>query len=151
MVITLVSSTLVLQLRSNKNKPVPQWTENLILHRIAFVVGLKSVLHAQRERLQHDKFTRKGGNNKTSDLCKSLGSSDISIRVKSDFHSGNLSKVAPGHKFDHYSEANQNRWIQCAFVLKRVFLISWLVINLGSVGLIMFMALGNKHGWDDLK
>ncbi len=44
-----------------------------------------------------------------------------------------------------------DKWIRCAEVVERVFFILWLIVNLGSLGLIVFMATGNNREWEELR
>ena len=53
-------------------------------------------------------------------------------------------------KYDIYTNSKANNWTQCADVFERLFLILWIVINFGSFGLIILMALGNSYKWEEM-
>ena len=144
MILALISSTLVTHLCWNKNRPMPSWIENKILLRFAPFLCLKPTTYLMKEQIQSDESKEM-----RTKSCQSSGpqiskKSPKAIAVIQDDERTNGFRE---QKYDVYNGCNVNKWTQCAAAIERFFLILWTSINLGSLGLIIFMTIGNSYKW----
>ena len=140
MVLTLISSTIVLHLHSIKHTSMPLWVETLFRHLAAvFCVGIctnDSIGSSKEKKSPESTFE----NTVTySEEIKNTKENGIIGRQDSK-------KILESNK----SMTESNKWIWCASVLERMFLVIWFLSYLASMGLLVVIAVGFNKEWETL-
>ena len=144
MVLTLISSTIVLHLHSIKNTAMPSWVETLFRPlAVVFCVGTSR------------KYSTRSSKPKTSSMSifKNPGNMVTYSKEMKNEKEGN--GITGRDDTKKILESNSlmtetNKWIWCASVLERMFLVIWFLVYLASMGLLVVMAVGFSKEWETL-
>ena len=176
MIITLISSSVVTHLHAIKDEPMSTWVESLFLHRMANLLRIKTST-AMEEKYKTKKAGSVSSRQMETTECPEFQRSrSINRRIRSPKVSFGREKInLPGlvpngseirtcHRF--YEESNsgngkhdqpekvsvnlETKWIDCADVVERMFFILWLIPNLASFALLMYLSTGNTDMWHTL-
>ena len=147
MILALISSTLVTHMVKNKNRPMLSWIENQILQRFVPFLCMEPTTNLITEKVNNDETEEiRAEGSLSSGSQISSKSPKVTAITQDDDHE----HVFRERKNDIYSNSKVNKWTQCAAVIERFFLILWILINFGSFGLIILMALGNNYKWEEM-
>ena len=140
MVLTLISSTIVLHLHSIKNTAMSPWVETLFRPlAVVFCVGTSR------------KYSTRSSEPKTSSVSifKKPGNMvTYSKEVKNEKEENGI--TGRDDTKSNSSMTETNKWIWCASVLERMFLVIWFLVYLASMGLLVIMAVGFSKEWETL-
>ena len=168
MILTLISSTLVIHLQSYKDEPMPVWIENLILYHLANFLCVRTLQN--NKKVQTTKATKIMGrrkvykiqrpnsapieNNNKSRLTELFAVKlegyqthhDASNSIKEE--SGNKKREEMFSQMEQKKSSTEvNKWKSCSIVIERMFFLIWLMANLISIGLLVYLSTGNSHTW----
>ena len=140
MVLTLISSTIVLHLHSIKHTPMPLWVETLFrLLAAVFCVGTRtndSIRSSKEETPPDPTFENMV---------------TYSEEIKNTKENGAIGREDSKKILEsNNSMTESNKWIWCASVLERMFLVIWFLLYLASMGLLVVIAVGFNKEWETL-
>ena len=140
MVLTLISSTIVLHLHSIKNTAMPSWVETLFRPlAVVFCVGTCT-----------NDFIR-SSEEKTSSGSTFENMVTYSEEIKNTKENGIIGREDSKRILEsNNSMTENNKWIWCASVLERMFLVIWFLLYLASMGLLVVIAVGCNTEWETL-
>ena len=147
---------------------MPVWIENLILYHLANFLCVRtsqnnkkvqttktSKIMGTREvhKIQRTNSAPIENNNKSrlpelfvvkleSDQTKH----DASNSINEESCDKKLKEKFPRTK-QKKSSSEVNKWKSCSIVIEKIFFLIWLIANLISIGLLVYLSTGNTHTW----